>query len=126
MMAIKGMLNRWSQCQLAALTPPGFLESTPWTALSRYPVYLAAIRERLAKLPGNERRDAELAALVAPFQNACDQKRALHLHNGVIDPELDKLRWMIEEYRVSLWAQRLGVADKVSPQRLEKQWKKTR
>jgi len=115
-----------AQHQLATLTPPGFLTTTPWTALTRFPVYLAALRERLAKLPGNEKRDAELAALVAPFQNACDQKRARHQQSGVADPELEKLRWMIEEYRVSLWAQRLGVADKVSPQRLEKQWKKTR
>lgn len=115
-----------AQRQLAALTPPGFLESTPWSALTRVPIYLGALRERLAKLAGNEQRDAELAALVAPFQTACDQKYALHEQTGVTDPELDKLRWMIEEYRVSLWAQKLGVAEKVSPQRLEKQWKRTR
>ncbi len=113
------------ETQLARLTQPHFLTITPWQSLTRYPTYFAAASERLTKLHGNERRDAELSALVTPFQRACDQKTALHLQTGVIDPELENLRWMIEEYRVSLWAQRLGVAQTVSPQRLEKQWKKT-
>ena len=114
------------EAAIARLTPPGFLVSTPWTALARFPVYLAAARERLAKLPGTEKRDAELRAQVDPFQNALAQKEALHRAHGITDPELETLRWMIEEFRVSLWAQRLGVAQPVSPQRLEKQWAKTR
>jgi len=112
--------------QLARLLAPGFLTDVPWSALARYPVYLAAARERLARLPGSEQRDAQLQAQVAPFDRACQQKLALHAQTGVADPELDTLRWMIEEFRVSLWAQKLGVAQTVSPQRLEKQWHKTK
>ena len=43
---------------------------------------------------------------------------------GVFDPELENFRWAIEEYRVSLFAQRLGTSIKVSPVRLEKIWEK--
>ena len=43
---------------------------------------------------------------------------------GIFDPELMHLRWMLEEYRVSLFAQKLGTAIPVSPKRLEQQWAK--
>ena len=45
-----------------------------------------------------------------------------HLEQGIFDAELQEFRWMIEEFRVSLFAQKLGTAVTVSPQRLEKQW----
>jgi ATP-dependent helicase HrpA len=112
--------------QLANLTPARFLTTAPWGALSRYPVYLAAARERLARLPGVERRDAELQQRVTPFENAMIRKAQEHAQRGIVDPRLEKLRWMIEEFRVSLWAQKLGTAEPVSEKRLEKQWEKVR
>ena len=45
---------------------------------------------------------------------------------AIVDPELETLRWMIEEYRVSLFAQKLGTVIKVSPTRLDKQLAKVR
>ena len=45
---------------------------------------------------------------------------------GIVDTELMHLRWMLEEYRVSLFAQKLGTAIPVSPKRLEQQWAKLR
>jgi|GEM_PF-2869598 len=112
--------------QLANLTPPGFLATAPWSALSRYPVYFAAMRERLSRLAGAERRDAELQAQVRPFEDAMIRKAQEHAQRGIVDPELERLRWMIEEFRVSLWAQKLGTAESVSGPRLEKQWAKVR
>ena len=51
---------------------------------------------------------------------------ALHLNHGIVDPELETYRWMIEELRVSLFAQPLGTIVKISPQRMEKQWSRVR
>jgi ATP-dependent helicase HrpA len=59
------------------------------------------------------------------WQKYLDRKE-LHDLAGIADPELDVFRWMIEEYRVSLFAQRLGTSMKVSPQRLDKQFEKVR
>jgi ATP-dependent helicase HrpA len=84
------------------------------------------MRERLARLPGAERRDAELQAQVRPFEDAMIRKAQEHAQRGVVDPELEKLRWMIEEFRVSLWAQKLGTTEPVSAKRLEKQWARVR
>jgi ATP-dependent helicase HrpA len=48
------------------------------------------------------------------------------LQRSIDDPDLDEYRWMLEEYRVSLFAQTLGTSMKVSPQRLARQWAKVR
>ena len=49
-----------------------------------------------------------------------------HQTQGIVDAELMHLRWMLEEYRVSLFAQKLGTAIPASPKRLEQQWAKLR
>ena len=69
-------------------------------------------------------RDAELEAQVARFWAGYSRAKELHDAHGVVDPALVDYRWMIEELRVSLFAQELKTAVKVSPQRLEKQWEK--
>ena len=52
--------------------------------------------------------------------------REFHRAQGIVDAEMEQYRWMIEEYRVSLFAQQLGTCIKVSPTRLDKQWAKIR
>jgi ATP-dependent helicase HrpA len=52
--------------------------------------------------------------------------RAGHDQLSVYDPQLELFRWMLEEYRVSLFAQPLGTSIKVSPERLDKQWRKVK
>jgi ATP-dependent helicase HrpA len=49
-----------------------------------------------------------------------------HASQAIVDPELQTFRWMIEELRVSLFAQKLGTSITVSPKRMEKQWAKVR
>ena len=46
--------------------------------------------------------------------------------SGIFDPELEHFRWMLEEFRVSLYAQKLGTAVPVSAKRLDAQWAKVR
>jgi ATP-dependent helicase HrpA len=105
------------QEQLAALTPPDFIATIPEPWFDHLPRYLRAISRRLERLPGNAKRDTELMKLIAPFARATKQfanKASVHL-------ELDKLHWMLEEYRVSLFAQDLKTSLPVSDKRLTEQ-----
>jgi len=107
--------------QLAALTPPGFLIATPWDWLVHYPRYLKAAELRLKKLSsGSIPRDKLSHEQVAPRWQAYEQRLADHRRRRHFDPELAYFRWLIEELRVSLFAQELGTSQPVSPQRLDK------
>jgi ATP-dependent helicase HrpA len=106
--------------QLTLLLPPDFIESTPRPWLDYLPRYLKAITRRIERLPPNVRRDAELAAKVKPFVTALRTLMAQPMIAGV-RPELEQLRWMIEEFRVSLFAQDLKTMLRVSEKRLTEQ-----
>lgn len=106
--------------QLKALLTPGFIESVPRPYLDYLPRYLKAIARRLERLPANAKRDAELASKVKPFTTAL-QGLLAQLTRPTVPPELSQLRWMIEEYRVSLFAQELKTLMKVSDKRLAEQ-----
>lgn len=106
--------------QLNTLLPPDFIESTPRPWLDYLPRYLKAVTRRIERLPVNVRRDVELAAKVKPFATALRTLMAEPAING-IRPELEQLRWMIEEFRVSLFAQDLKTMLRVSEKRLTEQ-----
>jgi len=113
--------------QLAALLPPGFLTSTPWEWLEHFPRYLRGMSLRLKKLgSGGQVRDREGQAIVGQHWQAYLDAAERQRKEGVENPELVLYRWMIEELRVSLFAQELGTSLPVSPKRLEKQWEKAR
>lgn len=104
--------------QLDALVYDGFVAATGLPQLRGLPRYLAAILERLDRGPSDLRRDAERAQTVATVQAELDTLRAA-LPAGERDaPDVVALRWMIEELRVSLFAQRLGTAYPVSAKRI--------
>jgi ATP-dependent helicase HrpA len=106
--------------QLATLVPPAFPGGIPALLWAHLPRYLKAIARRLDKAPGNAKRDQELAARIFPSVRAFTQ-----LHAGrdqtIPHPELDRLQWMIEELRVSLFAQDLKTAIPVSEKRVAEQ-----
>ncbi|WP_447857968.1 ATP-dependent RNA helicase HrpA [Pseudomonas aeruginosa] len=108
--------------QLANLVYPGFVRATPLEWLKEYPRYLKAIEQRLDKVAGQVQRDrvwsGELGELWAQYQ----ARLAKHAQEGKRDAELQVYRWMLEEYRVSLFAQQLGTRLPVSDKRLAKQW----
>jgi ATP-dependent helicase HrpA len=116
--------------QMGALTAPGFVRSTPWKWLQQVPRYLAACEERLQRLRhGGEdaaRRDEAMLANIERCEAAYEERRAKHEHEGVHDPNLGAFRWAIEEYRVSLFAQRLGTLQPISAQRMERLWSQVR
>lgn len=108
--------------QVQALLPPHFALSTPPAWRAHLPRYLRAAEVRLKKLTGTTgARDAEHMGVVRPlWQRYLDAvARAPRL---VGHPEAVQYRWMIEELRVSLFAQELKTALPVSPARLDKQW----
>jgi ATP-dependent RNA helicase HrpA len=106
--------------QMALLLPPDFIEATPRPWLDYLPRYLKAIARRIERLPPNVRRDAELSAKVKPFATALRTLMAEPALTGA-RPELEDFRWMIEEFRVSLFAQELKTMVRVSEKRLEEQ-----
>jgi len=113
--------------QLDRLITPGFLTRTPWEWLKHFPRYLRAIPIRLDSLrSGGLARDRKhTKEIQALWQAYCDRARQ-HQESGIFDPELALYRWMLEEYRISCFAQRLGTAIPVSARRLERQWEKVR
>ncbi len=112
------------QQQLALLLPAGFLTITAWTWLQHFPRYLAAIAYRLEKLThGGQARDAQGMTQLQVWLDQYLRRAESHRQRGAVDTQLITFRWMLEEYRVSLFAQQLGTSTTVSIQRLEKQWK---
>ncbi|HEX2970753.1 MAG TPA: ATP-dependent RNA helicase HrpA [Tepidisphaeraceae bacterium] len=113
--------------QLAHLMPKGFLTTTPDAWLMHYPRYLKAIQSRIQKLStAGHTRDAQHLAEVTPFWQAYLARAKQNQQEKIHDPQLELFRWMIEELRVSLFAQELKTAIPVSPKRLEKQWELVR
>jgi ATP-dependent helicase HrpA len=106
--------------QLQRLCPKRFLAQTPWAQLNHFARYLKAVTLRLDKLRADPVRDAQRLAELRPM----DQRllRALAERKGQADVRLDEFRWLLEELRVSLFAQELRTPQSVSVKRLEKAW----
>ena len=113
--------------QLADLTAEDFLCQTPWQWLKHYPRYFQAISLRLDKAAsGGGARDRQGLAELDPFQRLQRERAGEHQARSILDAELTMFRWMLEEFRVSLFAQQLGTSMSISAKRLEKQWAKVR
>jgi len=109
-----------AQQQLQRLIPRDFLARTPWTQLQHVVRYLKAIVLRLDKVRTDPARDqarlAELRPQEARFWREVAERK------GVTDPRLQEFRWLLEELRVSLFAQELRTPQPVSVKRLDKVW----
>ena len=108
------------ESQLTALLHEGFLAETGLVWFSQYPRYLKAVSMRLNKVPHMGDKDLPNTELLSQYQlrywNLQSKKE------GVDRKELLTLRWMLEEYRVSVFAQKLGTHIPVSVKRLDKQF----
>ena len=114
---------RQSREQLEDLVRPGFVGRTPDDRLPKLPRYLEASSLRLRKLDeGKAGRDAPLAEA---FERRLAPLRELLRHPGFKPgEEVIRYRWMLEEWRVALFAESLGTGEPVSEKRLEKQARK--
>jgi ATP-dependent helicase HrpA len=108
--------------QLQALLPSGFIETTPFHRLEHFPRYLKAVSTRLDKFPSNPARDAQWADTLVQWNRQWTQRRDADRARGVRNPRLEEFRWMLEELRVSVWAQQLKTPYPISFKRLEKAW----
>jgi ATP-dependent helicase HrpA len=111
--------------QSERLLQAGFLARTPWQRLQHFPRYLKAAAMRLDKLRADPPRDAQRAAELAPLEQAWQRERAARAKLGGpvrAAAELEQFGWLLEELRVSLFAQELKTPVPVSAKRLSKLW----
>ena len=110
------------KAQLGNLVYPGFVRETPGEWLKEVPRYLKAIEQRFDKIAAQLQRDRVWSGELAGYWEQYQARLGKHLQEGKRDANLVLYRWMLEEYRVSLFAQQLGTKMAVSDKRLSKQW----
>jgi ATP-dependent RNA helicase HrpA len=108
--------------QLKELLRPGFVVTTPLPRLRQFPRYLKAVQFRLDKFSINPAKDAQWMQQLHGWWQAYLGRVQANRASGLYDPRLEEFRWMLEELRVSLWAQQLRTPYPVSFKRLEKYW----
>jgi len=108
------------QQQLARLVTKRFLLETPWAQLQHLPRYLKGVQLRLDKLRADPARDAAKLAELKPQ----DQRywRLVAERKGQVDDRMAEFRWLLEELRISFFAQELRTPTPVSVKRLDKAW----
>jgi ATP-dependent helicase HrpA len=113
--------SSWIEGELDALLPKNFLQIVPFDRLAHMPRYLKALRIRVERALVNPVKDQERARQLAPYLEALKKRRAQPHLTIAATRRLDEFRWMLEEFRVSLFAQELGTLFPVSAKRLDRQ-----
>jgi len=110
--AIAGGKHKYAgmEADLERLTPANLLDVTPHAQLQHLPRYLKAIQVRAERASFNPKKDGDKAELIADFDGWPDYVPAA---------QHATFRWLLEEYRVSVFAPELGTAQPVSVKRLE-------
>ncbi len=111
------------RAQVSALVYDGFISATPEEYFPHLIRYLQAAKLRIEKAATNPAADDSLAWQIADVEDRVDaelEEFSSEGYNAQRAQTLQKARWMVEELRVSLFAQQLGTAGKVSPQRIRK------
>jgi ATP-dependent helicase HrpA len=106
--------------QLQRLMPKNFMAATPWPQLQHYARYLKAITQRLDKYRADPARDAQRLTELKPQEQR--YWRLVAERKGAQDARMLEFRWLLEELRVSFFAQELRTPQPVSIKRLEKAW----
>jgi ATP-dependent helicase HrpA len=110
--------NQDVRAQLEWLLHKRFIAETPYERLQHVPRYLKAINLRIEKLRANPARDAQYMAQMQPLSQAWQKLR--QIQQGRSDPRVDEFAWLLQELRVSLFAQELKTPVIVSVKRLHK------
>ena len=119
----KHPLTHLMRQRLQTLLAPGFASHTPWVQWPRLPIYLKAMTLRLEKYSGNPARDAAREADIQELEQMWQEKTDSLTKQGLpVSDGLAAFKWMIEELRVSLFAQELKTPYPVSVKRLLKEW----
>jgi ATP-dependent helicase HrpA len=110
--------NPWAD-ELEALLPSSFLLEIPFAQLTHIPRYLKALATRMERAKLNPVKDKERAAIIAPYLAKLKTLRENPSKNIAAKKLTEDFRWMVEEYKVSIFAQEIGTAYPVSPKRLD-------
>jgi ATP-dependent helicase HrpA len=105
--------------QFQHLIAAGFMQNTPQPWFNRLPIYLKAMLRRLEKLHHDPQKERASAVIITPLWQQCLSKLA----TGKISSTLMEYRWLLEEFRVSLFAQELKTIAPVSEKRLNELWR---
>jgi len=108
--------------QVQNLVFEGFLSTSGLEHLREYPRYFQAVNSRLEKMPHMGEKDRVHTVQLAQYWEKYETLQGHRLENEC--PELNLLRWMLEEFRVSLFAQALGTRIPVSAKRIDAQFEK--
>ena len=117
-----GKLPGEVKAQQQRLVSPGFLSRTPWEQLQHVPRYLKGLALRMQKYRANPERDLRHGPVVAGLWNQYEARAVADHEAGRRDPKLEEFRWLVEELRISLFAQELKTPFPVSAKRLSKFW----
>ena len=112
--------------QIGRLLAPGWLARTPWERLQHLPRYLKAASVRLDKMRADPGRDARLAGEIAGLEQPYRRELGARARHGADASALAQFGWLLEELRVSLFAQELKTPVPVSVKRLAKLWETLR
>ena len=108
--------------QLNELVCPGFLLQAGYVQLQHLPRYLQAIAVRLDRLGGRDVKDAQLCEKLSSLQQPLHNLLYKYPRAQLYDQQVSDFRWLLEELRVSLFAQHLKTVVPVSIQRVQKAW----
>ena len=121
----KHPLTHLMRQRLQTLLAAGFATRTPWAQWPRLPIYLKAMTLRLEKYSSNPARDAAREADIQELEQMWQEKTDSLVKQGLpVSDDLATFKWMIEELRVSLFAQELKTPYPVSVKRLVKEWER--
>jgi len=113
--------------QLGGLAPKRFLSAIPGEKLEQLPRYLRGIEARLTKLQNaGLSKDLSGLQIIRPLQRQLDEMTRRHAQRGIIDPALAEYRWLLEEFRISVFAQEIKTTVPVSAQKLDAVWRRVR
>ena len=119
----KHPLTHLMRQRLQTLLAAGFATRTPWAQWPRLPIYLKAMTLRLEKYSSNPARDTAREADIQELEQMWQEKTDSLVKQGLpVSDDLAAFKWMIEELRVSLFAQELKTPYPVSVKRLMKEW----
>ncbi len=114
------------RAQLVRLLAPGWLARTPWERLQHFPRYLKAAAMRIDKMRADPPREARLASELSALEQPFRRELGTRAKNGAVSAEFEQFGWLLEELRVSLFAQELKTPVPVSLKRLAKLWQTVR
>jgi ATP-dependent helicase HrpA len=107
------------RAEIDALVPAQFLRDTPFDQLAHLPRYLQALMVRAERAALNPAKETEKSARVAAYRQALRELRAKPVESRAVRELVERYRWLLEEFKVSVFAQELGTAVPVSAKKLD-------